>query len=378
MEPQNKRKTLKRVLLYAGLIIIAFLAGLSGEFVTRTYLSKIAFFRDLYFTEADTSGQRQLVISQPNKVVVQQDTMVSQAAKDIQASVLGIYYQKKASKNLGDNLYLPTEMLGQALVLTSDGWLISSASGIGSGQGLAVYYNNKIYNVDKVVSDAATGATFLKINVQNLPVIKLADLQQVTLGQQVFVYDSYYQEINLANIIDRLYQPIFSKNDLTKYSQNFSRKILINKSLAANLAGSPVFDLAGEIVGLWSGAGNSLNSQVIPINYISPIISQILKGEKIQRPYLGIYYLNLAKTAAFSSDPNQASLKSGAYVQSVMVDSPLYGKIVKGDIILSIETQDIDEVNDLTDLLASYKSGQVIKLQYRHLDKEQEISITLK
>ena len=53
-------------------------------------------------------------------------------------------------------------------------------------------------------------------------------------------------------------------------------------------------------------------------------------------------------------------------------------EVVKGDIIISIENQDIDQNNDLLDLLISYRARQEIKLKYQHLDKETEINVTLK
>lgn len=372
-----KNKTLYRILLIIALVIIAFLAGILGEFFTRTYLSNLAYFRDFYFTEADNANQRELVISQPKKVVVEQDTRLNQLAKEIQPSVLGIYLAKKTGKNLSDNLYLPQELAGQSFVLTSDGWLISSATAVTAGkEDLVVYYNNKVYPLEKIVRDDLTKAVFIKINAQNLPVIKLADSQTVIAGQQIFAFDSYWQELHLANIIDRAYRPITEKSDLINFSQELNKSILINKNFPANLAGSPVFNLEGEIVGLWDHPGLS-NSQVIPINYLSPIVNQVLKGEKIKRPYLGVYYIDLSKAVVdIAADSNLP--KVGAYVQSVATDSPLDGQVVKGDIIKSLENQDIDENNDLLDLLISYKSGQEIKLKYQHLDKEIEINVILK
>jgi S1-C subfamily serine protease len=195
-------------------------------------------------------------------------------------------------------------------------------------------------------------------------------------GQQIFIFDSYWQELHLANIIDQAYRPIQAKSDLVIFSQDLNKSILINKNFPANLAGSPVFNLEGEIIGLWDKPGAS-NSQIIPINYVSPIINQVLKGEKIKRPYLGLYYIDLSK-AVVDTAADQNLAKVGAYVQSVASDSPLYGQVVKGDIILSIENQDIDQNNDLLDLLLSYKAGQEIKLKYQHLAKEAEINVTLK
>jgi S1-C subfamily serine protease len=373
-----KPKTLKRVLFIMVLVLIAFLAGIGGELFTRTYLAKMAFFRDFYFTETDNLGQRDLIISQPKKVVVEQDIRLNQLAAEIRPSVLGIYYAKKAGKSLSDNLYLASDLAGQSFVLTSDGWLISSARAIpGSKDDVIIYYNNKAYPIEKIVRDDLIGTVFIKINAQNLPVIKLADLQNISNGQHIFIFNSYYQQVNLANIIDRAYLPAREKNDLIVSSQDLSKRILGDKIFSANLTGSPVFSLDGEIVGLYDQSGAS-NSQIIPINLVSSIVNQVLKGEKLSRPYLGINYINLNKAVIVNNAQELNVPNKGVYAQSVLSDSPLYSIVVKGDIILSLENQDLDANNDLVDLLMGYKTGQEIKLKYQHLDKEQEIKVILK
>jgi serine protease Do len=372
-----KHNTLKRVFIISAFILIAFIAGIFGEFITRTYLSNMAFFRDFYFTETDNLGQRDLIISQPKKVVVEQDIRLTQLASEVKPSVLGIYYNRKAGSALSDNLFLAADMVGQAFVLTSDGWLISSTSALSdSKDNFIIYYSNKAYPIEKIVRDELIDTAFIKINAQNLPVIKLADLQNVTNGQQIFVFNSYYQQINLANIIDRSYIQVRDKSDLILSSENLEKRILSDKIFPANLVGSPVFNLEGEIVGLYDKSGPA-TSQIIPINLISSVVNQVLREEKLTRPYLGVYYVNLNRAVSINnSDQNMPS--KGAYIQSVSADSPLTAVLVKGDIILSVENQDLDANNDLADLLMGYKTGQEIKLKYQHLDKEEELNVILK
>lgn len=375
---KSKNQSLKRISLVLALIIIAFLGGILGELFTRTYLSQLDFFRDFYFTGADTLGQRDLIISQPKKVVVEQDLRLNQLAGEIRPSVLGIYNKKKEGKNFSDNLYLASDLSGQAFVLTSDGWLISSAAALpGTKDNYAVYYNYKVYDIEKVIKDEMTGAAFIKINAQNLPVIKLADIQNVFNGQQTFIYNSYYQQIHLANIIDDSYRTVREKNDLIVFSQDLDKRIIVDNDFGADLIGSPVFTLEGEIAGIYEKSGTGTSS-IIPINFVSSIINQVLKDEKLTRPYLGIYYIDLSKAVSLNDNQGQIAVSKGAYVQSVAADSPIFDIIVKGDIIISLENQELDSNNDLVDLLMAYKAGQEVRLKFRHLDKDQEISVILK
>jgi serine protease Do len=296
---------------------------------------------------------------------------------------LGLYKKSKASTALLDNVFVPNDLLGQVFVLTSDGWLITSIDAVNWPKDeMVVYYNGKNYPIDKIIKDDLSKIVFLKINIQNLPVIKMADLQKATNGQQIFIYNSYFDRISIGSISDKSFKSLVNKYDLVLSSQALDKYILLNDDFSAEVAGSPVFNLSGEIIGLLDGNYNN-SSKVIPINYISPIINQVLKGEVTQRPYLGVYYLDLSTVWGLGEEDRQKA-ENGALIWSnkngiaIAADSPLTGKLVKGDIITSIENQILDENNDLADLLLSYKSGQEIRLKYLHEGKENEINITLK
>ncbi len=378
MEKQPSKDVKYRLLFIALLVLLSFVAGITGEIFTRAYLSKLNIFRDFYFTETSDLGQRDLVIKDPKKVVVEQDIMLNQLVNDIQPTVLGLYLKKKTGKVLLDNLYSADELLGQSFVLTSDGWLISSSSAVNKTQKeMAVIYNNKVYDIEKIVRDEQANCVFIKINAQNLPVVKLADIQNLLIGQQVFVVDSHNKEIYLANVIDKSYRPGAENNNQIISSEDIDKYLLINKTLPENMAGSPIFNLEGSIIGFWDESV-AANSKVIPANYLNQVLNQVLKGEEIKRPYLGIKYVDLTKVIYNSAYFENLNTPKGAYVISIDPNSPLSGKILKGDIILSMEDQKIDTGTDLNDLLLTYKMDQEIRLKYWRDDTETETTFNLK
>ncbi|MCX6743995.1 MAG: PDZ domain-containing protein [Candidatus Parcubacteria bacterium] len=377
------KKNYKYIAVLAVVIMLGFVAGILGELFTRTYLSNSQFFSDLYFTDATNLGQKELIIREPRKVVVELDSRLAQLKNDVQPSVLGIFKKRKFSQNFLDNIFAPADFTGQALALTSDGWLMATQDAITRSLGeLVIYYNNKAYDLEKIIRDEKTGIVFLKINVQNLPVVKLADVQKATPGEQLFVFQAYYGELNLANIVSKSYQPIFDKYDLVNSSESLIPKVLINKNFSSALKGAAVFNLQGEVLGFLV-ADNEGYNQIVPVNYLNPIVNQVLKGDKISRPYLGINYINLSRTYNLKESEGQETPK-GAMIWSnkngvaINEDSPLFGKLAKGDIILSLENQQIDAENDLSLLLLGYKSGQEIRLKYLRDNKETEISVIIK
>lgn len=383
MDQEKKKFRFKLIILIALGLILAFLAGISGEFIARYYLSNLSFFRDLYFTDSGNSEQGGIVINEPKKVVVELDLRANQVKDDVKDSVVGIYKKSVTAKTLLDKAALPDDFLGQAMVLTSDGWLISSRnSAVKAKECVIIGKNKKTYEIEKISEDPVTGLIFIKITAQNLTVVKIADNSNILNGSQVLAFNSYADQYKLANILTKSYQPIIGKYDLVNSTQKFNKTMLFNLNFGSSFTGAPVFNLGSELVGILSSQGD-FGNQAVPISYIKPIMSQVLKGEEISRPYLGVNYLNLSQIYGLDDADRQGQIQ-GALLWpndkgvAISEQSPLYNQLVKGDIIASVEDQVLDSNHDLADLLLEYKTGQQIRLKYWHENKENEISVVLK
>lgn len=378
-EIKKNKNWWRPVILLTAFILLAFIAGISGEVFTKYYLSNTSFFSDLYFTDQANIGQKEIVINEPRKVVVEQDLRLDQIKNDIQPVLAGIYRKKTITKNVLDSIFLPDDYLGQAAVLTSDGWLITTQNtNVVAGQSVIVTNTKKIYEIEKVVNDTATSITFMKIDVQNLPVIKFADYKTLTSGQSVVLYNNNLNRLDVSQILTKKFKEINNKYDYVASSQILDKNILLDKSFSSTYKGTALFDFQGNIIGLLRA-----ENQVIPISYIKPIISNVLKDEKIQRPYLGINYINLNIVSGLTEVQTQNQqdgvlIWNNAAGKSVASDSPLFNKLSKGDIITSIENQKIDADTDLVDLLLEYKTGQEIKIKYFKDNKEGELSVIIK
>jgi len=372
---------LKNVIIILLVIVFGFIAGIGGEFFGRIYLSNFSFFRDFYFTEPANVNQGEIVISQPRKVVVEQNLRLNQIKNDVQGAVMSIYRGKNSAKNILDKIYLPDDYLGQAVVLTSDGWLMAvNNSAVLANESVVITPDQKVYKVEKVVEDLATRIMFIKIQAQNLAVIKLGDTSQLNDGEQLVGFNNYFDALNLVEVINKNYKKINNKFDFVSSTQIFDKYILLSSNSISK--GTPLFNFQSELVGFQSGQSETLN-QSIPINYIIPVINQVLKGQTIKRPYLGISYIDLSKVTGLAELDRQKQ-NTGAMIWpdengiAIASDSPLIDKLVKGDIITGVENQAVDSNNDLTNLILEYNSGQEIKIKYLHDQKELEVNVVLK
>lgn len=373
----NLNKKLFVILILA--IIFGFTAGIFGEFIEKYYLSNFSFFRDLYFTEQDNYGDRDIVIKDPRKVVVEQDLRISQTIIDVKESFVGVYQSKPDTiETVVDSIFLPEEYLGQALILTSDGWLISTEQVFDSTKKeKVIVYDKKIYQIEKIIEDSATGVYFIKIDEQNMPVIKFADFDQVSNDQQVIVYNKFNNQAKLRRILNKQYKQINDVYDYINSSEIIDKRILLNQECSSDFLAAPLINFEGEIIGLMTA-----DDQALALQNIESVIEYVLKDEEIKRPYLGINYINIPLVEGLSEEIRQEQEK-GALIWSdqdkiaIEENSPFAEILVKGDIITSIEDQQLDYNHDIATMLLDYKTSQQINIKYIHDGEEKEVSVEI-
>ncbi|MBU4421595.1 S1C family serine protease [Candidatus Parcubacteria bacterium] len=293
-------------------------------------------------------------------------------------SVAGIY-KKKTATTLIDSLYLEKDRLGFGFVLTSDGWIVTDASAIDgwSVKALTVSIGNVLYNVEDKVNDAWTDVVFLKLDAKKLPVISLGDSEAVQLGDVVFSGSGknnfWFNYVNAINF----YPNKTSKGELLLSSEEFGKVIKLQGDIPIELDGGMMANRFGEVIGI-AVAGKNQN-YIIPINYFKGVVNSVLKDRRVERPYLGVNYIDLS--FALGSDlPNEsgAYVYGGGLLRSVEAGSPAaQAGLSTGDTILAVENTNINEYKNLSEIIYEYKPGDEITLKILREGEEREIKAKL-
>lgn len=257
------------------------------------------------------------------------------------------------------SLYQGTQRLGTGLILTNDGWVVTlSAVSVQSNSSI-ITKDKKSYTPEKIISDSFSDFTFVKINAQNLSVAEFADPDGLKLGSELLAYycsPTQKDVVSITHLVNSTYQA----GEL-KTTQKYSANYLIDQSLSNDYLASPLLDLNGKIIGLYVQ-----EDKVVPASIINNLLSQVIKEGSITHSTLGISYYDLA----YSLDPEY---DKGALVTQLNKISNL--KI--NDIIISVEGQELDQNNDLTEVLERYSVGETIKMIVLRNQEEIEVEIIL-
>jgi len=365
-------------------LVVGIFGGILGELFVNNYFSSQGLQLTSFWQPAadSTSDEKQQVIilrsSEANKA---ESTALSSLVEAAGASVVGIFPEKKVGESIWDSIYLPSEQLGNGLILTSDGWIVTSEQVITttSSDLVVVFSDKNMAKVERVVIDKASGAVFIKADAQGLKVVKFGSSQIWFPGEQLLVLASSVAsgkyKTALTNLARLNYQPAQKPQDLLQNSETYKEKVLLKDAVDREFFGSPVVNLKGEIIGILYGGQLSPSSSelsgniVIPHNYFSQVLKNLLANGEIDRPYLGVNYLDLAQIVGLDKNVSEGR-QSGAVLYgergtlpAVMPDSPAAKAGLKaGDIIIKVNNEAVDTNNSLTELVQQYKVGDVLKL----------------
>ncbi|MFA6428741.1 MAG: S1C family serine protease [Candidatus Buchananbacteria bacterium] len=346
------------IALLAGFVsgLLAYLALGSG-FIVIPYVSQWYLSRQYL--------DRGVIITQPRKVVVEQDLQSSKVKEQANNFLLNIYVAKNNSATI-NNFYLPSDRLALAIALTSDGWLITKQALLKELTRLVVVgYDRKSYSIKQVINDKVTGLSFIKIDAKNLPVANLASDQDITDGQEILLVDGL-GKIKLTNILQSNWQNKKDLNSLINSSDKFATEILLaDENLSAQSVG---LNYAGAVVGLPALE----TKQLIPIWQINNVLATVLKQQVISRPSLGISYFDLQDNFNVAYNFNY-----GALIRQINATSPALNLLQVGDIILAVNNETLKDTN-LTNLVQSYKVGDDLEIRYYRDNKESTVTVKLK
>ncbi len=357
-------------------ILAGFLSGSVGSIFIKNYFEKnyydVPFFGEIDLAQNDI--ERKLVITNPKKVVVNQNESVDGTINLAVSSIVGIFEKKKtiepSEKKIDLNYYYNlNNYIGQGLAITSDGWIITCftpegvKSGLTDSIGLSNYViitkNKEIFEIDSFVKDVLTGFSFLHAKTNSLTVKEFVDASSLRIGELLVAVD-WQNRGWLTNYVGRQ-----SNTSLVRYSEDLSDKLVLAEKVPADFKCSFVFDLSGNVAGLVDE-----NGEVAPLNYLRGAINSILEYTDIKRPVMGINYINIENLVSIGQVDSDMP-KQGAVIfkalngVAVIKGSPAdKAGLKEGDIILSIDDTKIDKDNDLVDILQNYLEGDVVDVNF--------------
>ncbi len=345
-------------------IIFGFAAGAVGQIVTDVYVNPYG--QDLFSSSFEDSRNISTVIPELRPVKhflgIEQDFQVNQSIEKVLPATVAIYPKKSTGASVSSQLYLPSDVVAQGFILTSDGWIASIAPVVAkTPDAFVIAHGGRLLIPEIVVTDTVTGVSFIKVGATNLPVIVFGDSDEVNLGQ--LHLSIIHQSQTVVGTVQSLDQRVLqTASDFVVSSESYDQLLRVVGDFSEQFVGSPVANLGGEVIGIVAVvAGDGSYADVVPLNQFRSVVLDVLRSNIVKRPFLGVRYLDLSRVVGLNTDTVQGQTQGALVFERPASTTPAAElDLHVNDIITSVDGQPVDTDSSLTELVQQYRPGDEI------------------
>ena len=267
----------------------------------------------------------------------------------------------------------PTRGLGSGFIVSPDGYILTNAHVVEGADSVNVRLTDRREFRAKVVGlDKQTDVAVLKIDAKSLPTVRLGKSSEANVGEWVVAIGSPYGFDNTVTA------GIVSAKSRSLPDSSYTQFIQTDVAVNPGNSGGPLFNLAGEVIGInsqiYSRSGGFQGiSFAIPIEVALNVKDQLIKHGKVTRGRLGVTVQDVNATLAESFGLDRPR---GALVSSIDSGSPAEkGGMQVGDIVLKYNGAAIERSSDLPMLVADTAPGKTATVQVWRKGSEKTLTV---
>ncbi|MES2808031.1 MAG: trypsin-like peptidase domain-containing protein [Bacteroidota bacterium] len=301
----------------------------------------------------------------------------------------------------------PQMASGSGVIISPDGYIVTNNHVVAKADKIDITLNDHRQFKAKVIgTDPNTDLALIKIEGNNLPVVKMGNSDDVRVGEWVLAVGNPFNLTSTvtAGIVSakgrglkllgrpesgeeeeygnpfggRLRRQTQPEERVSKGIESF---IQTDAAINPGNSGGALVNTAGELIGINSAIASHTGTYegygfAIPMNLARKVLNDIQKYGAVKRGYIGVSFLELNPDYA-----EQLNVKStaGLYVNEVLKGSGGEAAgLRKGDVISKVEGKPVYESSDLQERAGRLQPGDKIKVSVLRDGEEKNFTITLK
>lgn len=252
------------------------------------------------------------------------------------------------------------QSLGSGFIISADGYVLTNNHVIADADEIIVRLSDRSELEAKLVgTDPRSDVALLKVEGNGLPTVKLGKSQELKVGEWVLAIGSPF------GFDHSVTAGIVSAKGRSLPNESYVPFIQTDVAINPGNSGGPLFNLAGEVVGInsqiFTRSGGFMGlSFAIPMSVAMDVADQLKAEGKVSRGWLGVVIQEVNKDLAESFGLDRPA---GALVAQVLEDGPAAkGGLQVGDVILSLDGKPIIMSADLPHLVGALKPGSSAEL----------------
>lgn len=265
--------------------------------------------------------------------------------------------------------------LGSGFILSDDGHVVTNHHVVKDADEIIVKLSDRRELEAKLIgSDPRSDIALLKIEANNLPVVKLGSSKDLKVGQWVLAIGSPF------GFDHSVTSGIVSAKGRSLPNENYVPFIQTDVAINPGNSGGPLFNLAGQVVGInsqiYSRTGGFMGlSFAIPVEVAMDVVEQLKEHGYVSRGWLGVYIQEVTRELAESFGMEKPM---GALVAKIMEGSPVEDADIKvGDVILTFNGQEVTNSAALPPMVGRVRVGEVVKVKIMRDGKTKTVKVKI-
>lgn len=378
---RDKRKTLKGYLLGIIVILLLFIIGILTYYI---YLNIDISQGSVQYENKNINVER---MSKTLKEAEEENKTISEIIENTKESVVGI----SKVKEIGDTIFLPNAAsslgLGTGVIVSDNGYILTNEHV--SGKKYSTCYitlnNGKDYKGSVVWSNSDIDMAIVKINAKSLKYANLGDADKIKVGESVYAIGNpigfEFQRTVTSGIVSALNRTVKLKEEGKEtYMEDL---IQTDATINPGNSGGPLINIKGEVIGINTIKITSAEGIgfAVPINIVKTVVENFTKTGKFSEASLGVfaYDQNVIPYIGTNVSTEIMEKTKGIYVANVNRNTAAEkAGIRKGDIILSIDNQELERMCELRCYIYTKKPSDEVTLKVLRNNRELEMKVKLK
>jgi S1-C subfamily serine protease len=298
-------------------------------------------------------------------------------AQKVEPSVVNIRTTSVLSDQFHQNL--EGTSLGSGVIFRADGYIITNNHVVEGAKEIIVTVGNDDLTATLVGGDAETDIAVIKVDKKNLHVAELGTSKSLVVGEMAVAIGSPFgfEHTVTTGIISGLNRTVQPD---TATGQTYTNLIQTDAAINPGNSGGALANGVGKVVGIntliYSQSGGSEGlGFAIPIETAKAVANQIIAGNKVTHPYIGVVGQDMTQALATQMG---LTVKTGAIIQDVVAGSPAEkAGIQKSDVIVKFNGEDIKTMSDLVAAIRIKSVGDEVPFSYYRGAELKEGKITL-
>ncbi len=295
----------------------------------------------------------------PSVVIIE----VTKKADENETALDDLFFQAPDNSDATRNRRLPgpVQSEGSGFIVRQDGFIYTNFHVVDGADKVVVKLEDGRELPGKVFgTDEKTDIAVVKVEATNLPTVALADSDAVRVGQFAFAIGAPFKldyTFTFGVISGK------GRNKLFSGGYNIAEYLQTDTSINPGNSGGPLCDIDGKVVGM-NTLINGLNRGLgfaIPSNLVNEIGQQLIAGNKIVRPWLGIRIETLGDDSSIRD--LFKGIEKGVVVRTIEADAPAYKSDLRPfDVITRIDGEPVATDSQLQHEILKKKVGEKVEL----------------